>query len=42
MPTIKRPEELFVEYLEINSIEILQENIQNHENDMQNNAFTFV
>lgn len=41
MPTIKRPE-LFVEYVEVRSIEILQENVQNHENDMHNNAFNFV
>lgn len=33
MPPIKRSG-LFVEYLEVSSIEILQENVQNHENYM--------
>lgn len=42
MPTMKRSEELFVDDLEVSSIEICQENVQNHENYMCSNTCTYV
>lgn len=42
MPTIQRSEELFVDYSEVSGIEILQKNVQSHENYMCNDTCIYV
>lgn len=42
MPSIKRSKEPIIEYLEVSSMEILQENVQSHENYMYNNACIYL